>query len=104
MLETIKPGLHIRPGEILLDLPRVRREETGRKLLVYADRPGAELIGEVSSISPLLNKLKDQFDLYAKRLRIFVHPRVDRELEGLQEHAHRAVLEMLRREYDGNTV
>lgn len=103
-LEAVKPGLGVRPGEVLLDLPRVRREEIGGKLLVYADDPGAELLGELSAISPVLAGLQQQFDLYAKRLRIFVHPRLDRELEGIRERVYEVILEMLRSEFDGEVA
>jgi HD superfamily phosphohydrolase/tRNA A-37 threonylcarbamoyl transferase component Bud32 len=104
VLEAVKPGLNVRPGEILLDLPRVRRrEEIGGKILVYADSPGATFLGELSNISPVLAGLQEQFDRYAKRLRIFVHPRIYRALDGVEEKAHKAVLEMLRSEF-GETL
>jgi HD superfamily phosphohydrolase len=101
VLESLKPGLRVLPGEVLLDLPRVRREESGGKVLVYADEPGAELIGDLFTISPVLSGLQEQFDFYAKRLRIFIHPRLEHELEGIQEKAHRQVLDMLRDDFDG---
>jgi uncharacterized protein len=102
-LERVKPGLRVRPGEVLLDLPRVRREEIGGRLLVYADDPGAELLGDLSNISLVLAALREQFDLYAKRLRIFVHPRLYRELEDVQQSAYQEVLDMLRSDFDGGT-
>jgi hypothetical protein len=47
----------------------------------------------------VLGELEKQFDLYAKRLRIFMHPRLHDELGGLEERAHQATLEMLRAEF-----
>jgi hypothetical protein len=101
VLEAVLPGLHARPGEVLLDLQRVRREDLDGKILVYSDSPGATYLGELSKISPVLDGLEQQFDLYAKRLRIFIHPRLQEEIAaaGLQEKAHEATLDMLRSEF-----
>jgi len=101
VLQLVLPSLKVRPGEVLLDLQRVRREDLDGKILVYSDSPGATYLGELSKISPVLRGLEQQFDFYAKRLRIFIHPRLQEDLAaaGLQEKAHEATLDMLRSEF-----
>ena len=96
-LESAFDGLSIAPGEVLLDMPRRNREELGGKVLVYSDEP-TDYLGELFTISPVLRGLSEAFDVYAKRLRLFVHPRVADQLEGEDEHqrAYETILDYLR--------
>ena len=99
-LTAILPDLDIKPGEVLLDLPRPRREETTGEVLVYTDM-GDQLIGELFSVSPILEKQKDSFELNVKRLRIFLHPRLEKRIQeaNAETQAYKVSLEALRKEW-----
>ena len=99
-LSEVMPELRIRPGEILLDLPRVSRDTTKGKILVYTD-DGATLMGELFKISPNLLQHQMWFEQYVKRMRIFVHPRVHNALrkEVLLERAYDRTLNALRKAF-----
>jgi hypothetical protein len=92
--------LDIKPGEVLLDIPRARREEGGGKVLVYTD-DRREQLGELFTISPFMEQHRESFELHVKRLRVFLHPRVYDELEdkGVLERAYDQTLQRLRSEY-----
>lgn len=62
-------------GDILIDLPRREREEMGGHVIVWSD-DGREILGDLNKISPIVQVLHNSFDLYAKRLRVFLHPRL----------------------------
>jgi hypothetical protein len=91
-LESLSPGLHVSPGEVLLDLPRARREDSPGRIIVYADEPDADRVGELMKISPVLNGLDTAFDQYVKRMRVFIHPRLAGELQGSMNEAHARIL------------
>jgi HD superfamily phosphohydrolase/tRNA A-37 threonylcarbamoyl transferase component Bud32 len=100
VLESVVPGLEIRPGEVLLDVPRARQEEAGGRVLVYTD-DGREQLGELFTISPFMEQHRESFELHVKRLRVFLHPRVYDELQdrGRLSTAYLQCLTRLREEY-----
>jgi HD superfamily phosphohydrolase len=98
VLSSLLPNEAISPGDVLIDLPRREREELGGVALVYADEP-REFVGELFSVSPVLSQLREAFDLFAKRMRVFVHPRIWESFGADQTVAHNAVLERLRTLY-----
>jgi HD superfamily phosphohydrolase len=100
VLEEVAANLVIRPGEVLLDLPRARREEAGGRVLVYTD-DRREQLGELFTISPFLEQHRESFELHVKRLRVFLHPRVYNylEAEGVLGVAYDECLHRLRAEY-----
>lgn len=100
VVESHCSGLHLKPGELLLDLPRPRREEAGGQVLVYTD-DGASFMGELFSISPFLSQHRESFELNVKRMRVFVHPRVYEQLtsEGKLQNIYDACLDELRSEF-----
>lgn len=97
LLNSSFPTLDMKPGDVLLDIPLSKREMLGGRALVYAD-DSDELLGDIFDLSPLLEGLKDSFDRYAKRLRVFVHPDAHDALEGMSmvEKAREIVFEHLR--------
>lgn len=99
-LQSVAPTLDVKPGEVLLDLPRVPRDETTGRVLVYTDDT-AEFMGELFQISPNLHQHQQSFEQYVKRMRIFLHPRVYGHLlrNGLESRAHKATLDALRVAY-----
>jgi HD superfamily phosphohydrolase len=67
--------LHVstRPGDILVDLPRRRPEGSSGRVVVYSnDR--RERLGDLYQASPEVAYTKDSFALFARRLRVFIHP------------------------------
>ncbi|WP_346957995.1 protein kinase [uncultured Arthrobacter sp.] len=99
-LQQVHPGLNVRPGEVLLDIPRPNREEAGGQILVYTD-DGREAIGDLFKISPFLEKQRESFELHVKRMRVFIHPRLHQTLSeaGNLDRAYSAALAVLRDEY-----
>lgn len=97
-LNEVMSGLKIRPGEILMDLPRVSRDTTKGTVLVYTDR-GDTLMGELFKISPNLQQHQQSFEQYVKRMRIFVHPRIHETLRkaALLDRAYDTTLAALRK-------
>lgn len=90
-------GVETRPGDVLVDLPR-RREDLGGRAVVYAD-DRRENLGDLYQVSPIMTAMKDNFDLLAKRLRVFIHPECLREA-GVEKSLIRAcTLEYLRDNY-----
>lgn len=96
VLNEVVPGVNPRPGEILLDVPRARREESEGKVLVYSDPPDTAYLGDLSQASPVLNNLTQSFELYVKRLRVFIHPRIHALVLPKSEQVHKALLTRLR--------
>ena len=84
-------------GDVLLDVPKTKREMLGGRVLVYSDDK-EEMLGELFELSPLVDNLKESFDQYAKRLRVFIHPRVAKVLEDQSAipRAREVVFEYLR--------
>src|SRR6185312_9003822 len=99
-LDDVLPGMNIQDGELLLDLPRPRREEAGGAVLVYTD-DGEGYMGDLFAISPFLENHKQSFELYVKRMRVFIHPRIYDALEqgGLLKRAYDSCLNTLRKEW-----
>lgn len=99
-LTSLHPELKIAEGEILLDLPRERREDASGKVLIYTD-DGSEFMGDLFSISPLLQQQRESFELNVKRMRVFLHPRLYEELStaGQLAHAYDSCLDTLRGEW-----
>ena len=100
VLHGLDASLGIRPGEVLLDIPRARREESGGLVLVYTD-DGHQFLDGLFEISALLQGHKESFELNVKRMRIFLHPRVYAQLESANRvsDAYRACLDALRERY-----
>ena len=96
VIESYAPGLDIKPGEVLLDVPRFDREDTTGHIYVYSDLPDAKPLGDLFDASPILGKLRLARDYYVKRLRFYVHPRVHQGLRTYQTSLHDALLERLR--------
>jgi HD superfamily phosphohydrolase len=91
-------GIPTRPGDILVDLPRRRREESGGRAVVYAD-DRRENLGDLYQVSPLMASMKDSFDLFAKRLRIFIHPQCLREATVEKSLIRAWILDYLKENY-----
>ena len=88
-----------RPGDVLVDLPRRHREESGGRAIVYADDL-REKLGDLYQVSPVMASMKDSFDLFAKRLRIFIHPQcLRRGQRGEERDSHADTLTTLRETY-----
>jgi hypothetical protein len=100
VLREVCPDITIRPGDVLLDLPRARREEAGGRVLVYTDDK-REQLGDLFTISPYLEQHRESFELHVKRLRVYIHPEVYDELDsrGRLQAAYDRSLEILRAEY-----
>ncbi len=96
-LEEVHNNLKIRPGEILIDLPRVSRDTSAANVLVYTDEDH-KYMGELFKISSNLQLHQSSFDQYVKRMRVYIHPRIYSKLQdnGLTEKAHAASLDALR--------
>jgi uncharacterized protein len=74
-------GQPIAPHEILFDAPPVEREVEFDFEVYFAKENRYRRLGE---ISPVVRTLaKEQFDDYVKRVRIFGHPRIAREVREL---------------------
>jgi hypothetical protein len=96
VIDEFAPGLHVRAGEILLDVPRFDRDDSLGNVFVYSDPPDATSLGDLFEASPILGKLKLSRDYYVKRLRFYVHPRVHQGLRTHQQALHGALLARLR--------
>ena len=92
--------LHIntRPGDVLVDLPRRRREESGGRVVVYSD-DRRENLGDLYLFSPILTSIKDSFDLFAKRLRVFIHPECLRSADVEKSVIRERILAHLHEKY-----
>ncbi len=78
-------GQSIVPHEILFDAPPVEREVEFDFEVYFAKENRFRRLGE---ISPVVRTLaKEQFDDYVKRVRIFGHPRIVREVRELSNLA-----------------
>lgn len=93
-IETVMPELKIHPGEVLVDVPRVNRGDPNGKILVYSDED--EYLEDLFIASPLLSQNKSAYELYVKRMRVFIHPRVATKLGRRMTDARHAVLVALR--------
>lgn len=97
VLESEVPGLDsVRSGEILLDVPRAQREDSRGRILVYADPPDPAYLDELHKASPVLQNLGQSFELFVKRMRFFIHPRIMKKIDGHDGRIHEALLERLR--------
>jgi HD superfamily phosphohydrolase len=72
----------IAPHEILFDAPPVQREVQFKVEIYYTKEDRYRPLAEVSPVVRTL--AEEQFDDYVKRVRIFAHPRVAAELQGLK--------------------
>lgn len=100
-LKEVMPGLDVRPGEILVDLPRVSRDTSKGAVLVYTDK-GHSLMGELFKLSPNLQQHQHWFEQYVKRMRIFLHPRIYEEVRksGRVDDAYNRGLDALREAFE----
>lgn len=74
-------GRRIAPHEILFDAPPVRREVEFHVEVYF---PKENVYRTLAEVSPAVHTLATrQFDDYVKRVRIFVHPRVAKELRAV---------------------
>jgi len=94
MIGDLAPGLVVRSGDVLVDLPMRKRELSGGLTFVYGDT-GDEQLGELMHVSPLLKGWQAEFDMHAKRCRVFIHPEVDEALGARAEEARREVKKWL---------
>ena len=99
-LDSVQKNLQIRPGEVLIDIPRVSRDASTAKVLVYTE-DNHEYMGDLFKILPNLQQHQSSFDQYVKRMRIFVHPRIFNKLVRSDNvrRAYDAILEALRAAY-----
>ena len=75
-------GRVVAPHEILIDAPPVAREVQFDVEIFFPKENRYRRLGEVS---PVIRTLAtEQFDDYVKRVRIFAHPRVAKDLRGLE--------------------
>jgi HD superfamily phosphohydrolase len=75
-------GRIVAPHEILLDAPPIQRE-VDFNIDVYF--PKSREYRPLGDISPVVRALGMQFDDYVKRVRVFVHPRVAKDLRKLPD-------------------
>jgi uncharacterized protein len=75
-------GRVVAPHEVLFDAPPVTREVQVDVEIHFPKEGRWRPLGEVSPVVRTL--ATEQFDDYVKRVRIFAHPRVVRELRGLE--------------------
>ncbi|MEX0712860.1 MAG: metal-dependent phosphohydrolase, partial [Pirellulales bacterium] len=73
----------VAPHEILFDAPPVEREVEFNVDVLYSKESRYRPFGEVSPVVRTL--AQQQFDDYVKRVRIFAHPRVARDLRALDD-------------------
>ncbi len=74
-------GRVVAPHEVLFDSPPVGREVEFDVEIYYPKQKHYRTLGEVS---PMIRALaREQFDDYVKRVRVFAHPRVARDLREL---------------------
>jgi HD superfamily phosphohydrolase len=76
-------GRRVAPTEILFDAPPVKLEVEINVEIYFHKEDCYRRLGDVSPVVQTL--ARQQFDDYVKRVRIFVHPRLARELEGLDD-------------------
>lgn len=76
-------GRRVAPHEVLFDAPPVKREVEFNVDIHFAKENCYRPLGEVSPVVQTL--AHRQFDDYVKRVRIFVHPKLSHELEGLAD-------------------
>ncbi len=76
-------GKVIAPHEILLDAPPIEREVEFNVDIYY---PKERRYRPLEEVSPVVRTLaREQFDDYVKRVRIFAHPRIARELRERED-------------------
>jgi uncharacterized protein len=74
-------GRRVAPTEVLFDAPPVQLEV---EINVEIYFPKEDCYRRLGDVSPVVQTLaRQQFDDYVKRVRIFVHPRLARDLEGV---------------------
>jgi len=79
--------LPVSPHEVLIDAPPVKLE-VDFDVEVFFSKPG--VFRRLDEVSPVVRTLaREQFDDYVKRVRIFVHPRLQ---EGLRRRSNLAEL------------
>ncbi len=76
-------GRVVAPHEVLFDAPPVEREVEFNVEVYFAKERRYRQLGEVSPVVRTL--AKEQFDDYVKRVRIFVHPRIADDLQGVDD-------------------
>jgi hypothetical protein len=73
-------GRRIAPHEVLLDAPPVRREVEFNVEVFF---PKENVFRTLAEVSPAVQTLAhQQFEDYVKRVRIFVHPRLAKDLRA----------------------
>lgn len=90
IIAPLTPGHEVRRGDALIDLPLRNRELSGGLTYVYDDFSGAPL-GELLQVSPLLRSWQSEYEKYAKKCRIFIHPEVEVALGGAVDSARHEV-------------
>jgi HD superfamily phosphohydrolase len=68
------------PGDVIFDVPTKQRESAPQKTLVYLQRDGDEGHA-LDEASPIIESLRAEFDMHAKKSRVYVHPRLMARLE-----------------------
>lgn len=89
-------GRELPAGTVLLDVPDKERETTGGRLWFYRQRADDADGHSIYESSPLLGRLRDEFDQYTKKARVFVEPELYDEwdaetLEKMRKVARRAL-------------
>ena len=89
-------GQPLRRGDLVLDVPTKRRERLGAGVVVYLQRNPTEAL-TLDAASPVVHKLREEFDLHVRKSRIFLHPEVAARLghDGL-DRCRREVWDVLR--------
>jgi HD superfamily phosphohydrolase len=84
-------------GDVLIDVPTKRREQLGGPVVVYLQRD-PDHAQALEDASPLLGRLREEYDQHVKKCRVFVHPDVCRRLKevGRLEEARSALRATLR--------
>jgi HD superfamily phosphohydrolase len=76
-------GIEVRPHEVLFDAPPVKLEV---QFNVEIHFPKEGCYRQLGDVSPVVRTLaREQFDDYVKRVRVFIHPRLLRNVDSLED-------------------
>jgi HD superfamily phosphohydrolase len=76
-------GIEVRPHEVLFDAPPVKLEV---QFNVEIHFPKEGCYRQLGDVSPVVRTLaREQFDDYVKRVRVFIHPRLLRTVDSLED-------------------
>lgn len=84
----------VKRGEVLIDVPRKRRNEQKAKVLVYLRNHKAPL--DLREASPVLHSYEAEFEIHLKKIRVFIHPALYEAMKSQVDGVREAVETELR--------